>query len=61
MHIRLRLFQQPAREREKVGDVFLLGCNHVGVVLVDDIVEPKLKLCVLAKGAKCLGYRPFRV
>ena len=41
--------------------MFFPGRNHVSVALVDDVVEAKLELCMLAKGAKYLGHRPFRI
>jgi hypothetical protein len=56
-----RLVQQSAPEGEELSDVFFPGRNHVSVALVDDVVEAKLELCMLAKGAKYLGHRPFRI
>ena len=61
MRDRLWLFQQSAPEGEQLSNVFFPGPNHAGVALVDDVVETQLELCMLAKGAKYLGHRPFRV
>jgi hypothetical protein len=57
----VRRLQQSAPGGEKVRNVLLLRCDHVGVALLDDIVEAKLEPRVLAVSAKCVWYGPVRV
>ena len=59
--VRWRLIQQSTPEGEQFRDVFLLGRNHIGIAHIDDVVEAKLELCMLAKGVECLGHWPLRV
>ena len=57
----MRHTQQSAPEAENVRNVLLLGCGSVGVALLDDIVEAKLKPRVVAVSAKCVWYGPVRI
>ena len=61
MRVVMRHTQQSAPEGEKVRNVLLLGCGSVGVALLDDIVEAKLKPRVVAVSAKCVWYGPVRI
>ena len=41
--------------------MLLLGCGSVGIALLDDMVEAKLKPRVIAVSAKCVWYGPVRI
>ena len=61
VRVRLRLRRQLLPEGQEVSDMFLLRGDHLGVVLLDDIVKAKLELRMLAEGAKCVWHGPVGV